>query len=172
MYSYFNGLADLGKGWFLLMTCMEAQRKITPFINDELTLKETEVFIDHVNSCSECREELEVYYALLTAMKQLDEDKILYDDFSMELSAKLEKAQERIIHAKFAYYRKKGALILIILLAMVVLNWRYSGRKAEPVVIVKESDFRLRTKFQRTRENTLEQKLRIYLNNQIEQQSN
>jgi hypothetical protein len=148
---------------------METQRKITPFINDELSLKETEAFIDHVNSCSECREELEVYYALLTAMKQLDEDKILYDDFSMELSAKLERAQEKIIHAKFAYYRKKGALLLIILLAAIALNWRYSGRKPEPVVIVKESNFRLRTKFQRTRENALEQRLQVYLNNRNNQ---
>lgn len=150
----------------LLMTCMEAQRKITPFINDELSLKETEAFIDHVNSCSECREELEVYYALLTAMKQLDEDKILYDDFSMELSAKLERTQEKIIHAKFAYYRKKGALILIILLAALAVNWRYSGRKTEPVIIVKESDFRLRTRFLRSGSNSLEKSLQVYMNNQ------
>lgn len=147
----------------LLMTCMETQKMITPFINDELTLEETELFIDHVNSCLECREELEVYYALLTAMKQLDEDKILYDDFSMELSAKLDKAQEKIINAKFTYYRKKGALLLIILIVLAVVSWRYSGRREEPVVIVKESDFRLQIKYQRTKENSLEQKLQSYL---------
>ncbi|MBE5968549.1 MAG: zf-HC2 domain-containing protein [Lachnospiraceae bacterium] len=147
------------------MTCMETQRMITPFINDELSLKETEAFVDHVNSCPECREELEVYYALLTAMKQLDEDKILYDDFSMELSAKLEKAQERIIHAKFAYYRKKGAVLLIILLFILALNWRYNGKK-EPVVIITESDFRLRLKYQSTREDPLDAALQTFMEKQ------
>jgi hypothetical protein len=144
---------------------METQRMITPFINDELSLKETEAFVDHVNSCPECREELEVYYALLTAMKQLDEDKILYDDFSMELSAKLEKAQERIIHAKFAYYRKKGAVLLIILLFILALNWRYNGKK-EPVVIITESDFRLRLKYQSTREDPLDAALQTFMEKQ------
>lgn len=136
---------------------------ITPFINDELTLNETEMFIDHVNSCTECREELEVYYALLTAMKQLDDDQILFDDFSMELSAKLEKAQENIIHAKFTYYRKKGVLMLVILIVMVAMNWRYSGRKPEPVVIVRESNFSLRLKHQRVREKLLDLDLHSYM---------
>ena len=59
------------------MTCLDTQRMIIRFINDDLSLEELELFLDHVNSCSECREELEVYYALITAMKQLDEDEIL-----------------------------------------------------------------------------------------------
>ncbi|HPU63531.1 MAG TPA: zf-HC2 domain-containing protein [Mobilitalea sp.] len=71
------------------MTCMEAQSLITRFINDELEIVELEEFIKHIESCSECREELEVYYALLTAMKQLDEDKNLSQDFSQELQEKI-----------------------------------------------------------------------------------
>jgi len=68
---------------------MEAQSLITRFINDELEIVELEEFIKHIESCSECREELEVYYALLTAMKQLDEDKNLSQDFSQELQEKI-----------------------------------------------------------------------------------
>ena len=98
------------------MTCMKAQSLITGFINDELDIGELERFILHIQSCKECREELEVYYALLTAMKQLDEDKDLSDDYSEELNEKINRAQERIIHLRYNYYRKKSALIIIILL--------------------------------------------------------
>ncbi|NLK27040.1 MAG: zf-HC2 domain-containing protein [Clostridiales bacterium] len=145
------------------MTCMETQRLITPFINDELTLNQTEEFIDHVNSCPECREELEVYYALLTAMKQLDEDKILYDDFSMELSTKLEREQEKIIQTKFTYYRKKGMLVLIILMMAFVMNWRYSGSKLEPRIIVTESNYQLRYQYRRYRKEPIEVSLQNYM---------
>lgn len=135
---------------------------IIEFINDDLSLEELELFLDHVNSCSECREELEVYYGLITAMKQLDEDKILYDDFSMELSAKLEKAQERIIHSKFAYYRKNVAIVVVILITIFAINWRYS-KIEEPVVIVRESNHRLRTVYQYHMETALEADLQTYI---------
>lgn len=144
------------------MTCLDTQRMIIRFINDDLSLEELELFLDHVNSCSECREELEVYYALITAMKQLDEDEILYDDFSMELSAKLEKAQEKIIHSKFAYYRKNVAIVVVILITIFTINWRYI-KKEEPVVIVRESNYRLRTVYQHHREGTLEADLQVYI---------
>ena len=42
---------------------MKAQSLITGFINDELDIGELERFILHIQSCKECREELEVYYA-------------------------------------------------------------------------------------------------------------
>lgn len=143
------------------MTCLDTQRMIIGFINDDLSLEELELFLDHVNSCSECREELEVYYGLITAMKQLDDDKILYDDFSMELSSKLEKAQEKIIHSKFAYYRKNVAIVVVILITIFTINWRYI-KKEEPVVIIRESNHRLRTVYQHYKETTLEVDLQAY----------
>lgn len=134
---------------------------IIGFINDELSLEDLELFLDHVNSCSECREELEVYYGLITAMKQLDDDKILYDDFSMELSSKLEKAQEKIIHSKFAYYRKNVAIVVVILITIFTINWRYI-KKEEPVVIVRESNHKLRIVYHHRKETTLEADLQVY----------
>jgi hypothetical protein len=132
---------------------MKVQSMITPFINDKLNLKETEEFIDHVQSCPDCREELEVYYALLTAMKQLDEDRNLSDDYSLELSAKLEREQEKIIHAKFTYYRKKGILLLIILLIAFCFSIRYTSLRNQEKNIVTESNFKLRIEFNQARFN-------------------
>lgn len=145
-----------------IMTCMKAQSMITPFINNKLTLKETEEFIDHVLSCPDCREELEVYYALLTAMKQLDEDKNLSDDYGSELAIKLEKAQEKIIHEKFKYYRKKSALVLIILLIAIFFSIKYTNILKEKNNMKADSTYRLRIMYHQDRFDYYEKQLQLY----------
>ena len=141
------------------MTCSKTQSLITPFIHDELELKELEEFISHVRACKECREELEVYYALLTAMKQLDEDKNLSDDFSLELSEKLEREQEKIVHAKFLYYRKKGIMIVIILLLTTFFSLQHYFTQKERVNMVTDSEFQLRISFREKYYEGLKQEL-------------
>ena len=42
------------------MTCKEAEQMVMPYINDELTDRELEAFLDHVYSCRSCYEELEI----------------------------------------------------------------------------------------------------------------
>ena len=98
------------------MTCMEAQALITPFINDKLTITELEQFLDHVEECSECMEELKVYFALLTALRQLDEKEEVSSDFDQELRRKIKEAQEKILHAKIVHIRKR-----VIYFAMVIM---------------------------------------------------
>ncbi len=147
------------------MNCMKAQSMITPFINNKLSLNETEEFIDHVSSCPDCREELEVYYALLTAMRQLDEDKNISSDFGQELNQKLERAKEKIFHAKFTYYRKKVILVFTILLVAFFLSIRYAGNTEEEKVVTK-SDYHIRYRFQSQLDSVNEQLLQNYLREQ------
>lgn len=148
------------------MTCTEAQSIITAFINDELNISELEEFILHMESCPECREELEVYYALLTAMKQLDEDKNLSDDYSQELKEKIEHTQERIIHLRYNYYRKKGVLFLIILFMAEFFSLYHYLMPEEEVNNVTESRFRLRTSFMEDRFDKPAKELNDYLEKQ------
>ncbi|MDF2944574.1 MAG: hypothetical protein K0S01_3432 [Herbinix sp.] len=148
------------------MTCMKAQSLITPFINNKLNLKEIEEFLDHISSCSVCKEELEVYYALLTAMRQLNEDKNLSDNYVLELSGKIERAQERIIHVKYTYYRKKAILFLSIFLLAILIGFRYAYNSEENENIITESDFHLRESFRDERNVYIELQLQQYLEGQ------
>ncbi len=153
------------------MNCIKAQSMITPFINNKLSVKELEEFLDHVDSCPNCREELEVYYALLTAMKQLDEDKNVSGDFEHELAHKLEKAHERIIHVKYTYYRKKTVLIFTMICLVFLLSFSYANKgidKLEDLIEdnVEESDFHLRIVFRDPRNKMLELKLEDYFRKQ------
>ncbi|NLK75024.1 MAG: hypothetical protein GX288_07025 [Clostridiales bacterium] len=145
------------------MTCLRAQSLITPFIDDKLNIKELEEFIDHINACDVCREELEVYFALLTAMKQLDEDKNLSDNFSRELALKLERLQEKIIHVKYAYYRKISVLIFLITIVSFLFSFGYSNINREKENTVIRSTFRLRQSYRSDRFDYLELQLQEYL---------
>jgi hypothetical protein len=93
---------------------MEAQSHITAFINDQLDMATLKEFLSHVNQCAECREELEVYYTLLTAMKLLDEDKELSDNFNHDLSHKLKLSADKLRRMKIARIRTKLSLILVL----------------------------------------------------------
>ncbi len=146
------------------MTCMKAQGLITAFIYDKLDIGELEEFIRHIRSCDGCREELEVYYALLTAMNQLDEDKNLSDDFNQELREKLDHAEERIIHLRFNYYRKKGALLVIIIFLGVFFSIKHYFGPVEEKNTVIESRFRLRISFMEERFDKPTEELANYLN--------
>ena len=145
------------------MTCMKAQSLITAFINDELDIDELEMFIDHIQSCEECREELEVYYALLTAMKQLDEDKNLSDDFNHELKEKIERSQERIIHLRYNYYRKKGILIFVMIFLTVFFSIQHYFMPREKENTVTESRFKMKMSFGEDRFSEITQMLDRYL---------
>ena len=44
--------------------CVKIQTKIKDYIEGNLTPDELEEFVGHVNTCDECREELNIYYTL------------------------------------------------------------------------------------------------------------
>lgn len=145
------------------MTCNTAQGLITAFINDEMVIDELEEFVDHMQSCKDCRDELEVYYALLTAMKQLDEDKNLSNDFSRDLEDKLERSQERIIHLRYNYYRKIGVMIMIIFLFTVMFSLYHYFIPRDVINTVTESRFRLRKYYMEERFDRPKEELNRYL---------
>lgn len=116
------------------MNCIEAQRLIMSFINDKLDINQLEEFINHVNSCPDCMEELEVYYVLLAGMKQLDEDKELSDDFHQDLMNILRQSEERIIHDKILHIRKRVILIVMITLIAITSSFRFGEYVVEDVL--------------------------------------
>jgi hypothetical protein len=125
------------------MNCIDIQRLIVPFINDELNMEQLEEFIHHVRSCPKCMEELEVYYVLLAGMKQLDEDKELSVNFNQDLKDLLNLSEDRIIHDKFLHIRKRIVLIIMISLVAIVSSFRIGEFVVEDVLGDKKSDFLL-----------------------------
>ena len=58
------------------MKCEETLSKIDSFINNTLPVREMEDFLEHIESCPECYDELETYYTITVGMKYLEEEKL------------------------------------------------------------------------------------------------
>ena len=56
------------------MNCQTAESMVTRYIEHDLSVEELEEFLDHVENCSSCYDELETYFIVHAAMQQLDEE--------------------------------------------------------------------------------------------------
>lgn len=73
------------------MECKEMQKKIPRYLNDELNSRETLQFINHVEHCMECKEELSIQYLVLEGTARLEDGSSF--DLNKELKAKLENSR-------------------------------------------------------------------------------
>ena len=101
------------------MDCKRAMELMTQFINDRLDAEDIQAFLDHIDSCPECREELEVNYSLMTAMKQLDEDTDLSDNYIEELNQKIETCYLDELKRKRSCTRRRILLAVVVILLVL-----------------------------------------------------
>lgn len=107
------------------MTCKEAVQFIMPYINDEMTDKEVEAFLEHIKGCRECYEELEVNYTIYAGLAQLDSDS---DDFDMQnlLENAIQESEGRVrAHKNFnVVYVLSQIVAILSLFVLIVMKWR------------------------------------------------
>ncbi|MBS5282420.1 MAG: zf-HC2 domain-containing protein [Clostridiales bacterium] len=77
------------------MTCTEAERLVMPYINGSITDEELEGFLEHIDGCEDCREELEIYFTVDVGIRQLDEGTGTYN-IKGALETALELSRQRI----------------------------------------------------------------------------
>ena len=53
--------------------CLTAEGMVSKYIRHTLSTDELEEFLDHVESCSSCYDELETHFIVYEALQQLDE---------------------------------------------------------------------------------------------------
>ncbi len=102
------------------MDCKRVMELMTQFINDQLDAEDVQAFLDHVDSCPECREELEVNYSLMTAMKQLDEDTDLSENYIEELNQKIETCYLDELKRKRSCTRRRIVLGIVVFLLLFI----------------------------------------------------
>lgn len=82
------------------MNCNEARRMITPYVKKELSEKEMEQFLHHVEHCSDCMDELDTYYMVYQALDLLDSDSHHNYDLKKMLREDLRSAQRRLVRKR------------------------------------------------------------------------
>ena len=110
------------------MTCVEAEKMVVPYMKDELSPTELEDFLDHIHTCENCREELEIHYMVDVGLKKLDEADGTYDIVG-DLKRKVAESYRSLRHISmfqittYAVSMLTGmALIVMILLQLRIWN--------------------------------------------------
>ena len=89
------------------MDCKKAQSLVTAYIMRKLNDKDLEDFLEHVDSCEECYEELEIYYTVHYTIARLDEDEA-------DQVYNVKKAlQNRLEESRFYIWRTKAPITLV-----------------------------------------------------------
>ena len=81
------------------MTCKEAESLVMPYIKNELTDEELFEFLEHIEHCPECREELEIYFTVDVGIRQLDSETGNYN-IKGALETAIEQSRERLEAAR------------------------------------------------------------------------
>lgn len=101
------------------MNCNKAEKLIPSFISDELDINTLQSFVEHIEGCNECREELSIQFLVSEGMLLLETG----DSFDLQsgLNNKLSKA-----HLKLRIIRKltivRNVFLTIVMLASVVFG--------------------------------------------------
>ena len=104
------------------MNCKEAEKKIPSFLQDDLDGSKLEEFVEHVENCSECKEELSIQFLVTEGLERLEEG----NNFNLqeELLMKLEGAEHRInVHRMLWYILLclEAAVAATIIIALCVV---------------------------------------------------
>ncbi|MBD5491821.1 MAG: zf-HC2 domain-containing protein [Lachnospiraceae bacterium] len=55
------------------MNCKEAEKKIPLFLDDDLDGRELAEFVEHIEDCPDCKEELSIQFLVTEGMDQLEQ---------------------------------------------------------------------------------------------------
>ncbi len=76
------------------MTCKDIEKLIPQFLDDDLDNRDLADFLHHVDTCSECREELTIQFLVRVGMKRLEDGNTF--NLNKELSVLLSDARKRL----------------------------------------------------------------------------
>ncbi|HCT92215.1 MAG TPA: hypothetical protein DF613_12685 [Lachnospiraceae bacterium] len=100
------------------MNCDDTIKCIERFVNHDLTSREMEGFLDHVEECSACYEELEIYYTVAVTMNYLEKN--VDGNYNIPLRLKEHLSQERQRLQRQKIFRYCIAVLLGILGACLI----------------------------------------------------
>ena len=102
------------------MTCLEAQSVIMAYIDGKLSKEQKIQFLKHVATCSNCKEELNIYYTMIVGMRQLDENQPLSKDFSLELDNRI-RSELKNDRKKRSFFKSSMCLIVISIIGFLIV---------------------------------------------------
>lgn len=102
-----------------MLTCADIEKKIPEFFDNTLSGKQTLQFMEHIENCSECKEEVTIYYLATEGVTRLENGTAF--DLDEELKDALHKRKKKgkisVILRRLLYM---GAFLAILVVAWMV----------------------------------------------------
>ena len=76
------------------MTCKEVEKTIPLFLEDDLDTDDLREFLEHIEQCKECEEELSIQFLVAEGMQRLEDGNAF--DLQSELGQRLEETRRKI----------------------------------------------------------------------------
>lgn len=113
------------------MTCKDAEALVMPYIRKELPEYEMEEFLEHIEGCENCKEELEIYYTVDVGIRQLDADTGTYNiKGAMEediISSKQRLYTLRVFDICRYAFDTLAVICVLVMLALQMRIWWQTG---------------------------------------------
>ncbi|MCI8514914.1 MAG: zf-HC2 domain-containing protein [Lachnospiraceae bacterium] len=112
------------------MDCKRAQALVPRYIRQEIDGEEMEAFLGHVKHCGECYEELEIYYTIDTALKELDGNLSSPRTLKMSMEQALLGSERKVRNRRclqVSYYVLNTVVFWVVTTAFVLLLRMYLG---------------------------------------------
>ncbi len=103
------------------MNCVDTEHYIQLFVDDKLTGVELREFLDHIEGCPACYEEMEINYLIKEALSRLEDGKTF--DLRTELVQKLECSKKCLrLHEKLVLFRQVVMIFTLVTLMMTLVS--------------------------------------------------
>lgn len=99
------------------LQCMHAAKMIPAFISKELSYRELERFMEHMEECDNCREELSIQFLVEVGLNSLEAGNTF--DLQEELDTALEEAEKRV--KLYRFFRQSFFILGCIGIAAILL---------------------------------------------------
>lgn len=76
------------------MTCKEAEKMIPLFLDDDLDTDDLREFLEHIEQCEECMEELSIQFLVSEGLARLEAGNVF--DLKNELDFRMEEAEHAL----------------------------------------------------------------------------
>lgn len=106
------------------MTCKEAEKMIPLFLEDDLDVDDLRNFMEHMDKCEDCKEELTIQFLVLEGMARLEDGSVF--DLQNELKFRMEDAGHALKlreTMQWILYASQGLTVVaaITLVALIVV---------------------------------------------------
>ena len=94
-----------------MIDCKQMEKLIPQFLDDDLDNQDLSVFLDHIDNCPECKEELTIQFLVRVGMQRLE------DGNTFNLARELER---ELADAKRKMHRRKTLVLISYVLEISV----------------------------------------------------